>query len=256
MQLLHGALAAVVQLLHAVLVLLLRVGQLLLAVFQLLPGIGELLLVLFQLLLAVDQLLIGVGQLPLGVFFRISELLLAVCDLLLRIGKRLLCVRERFLRVGQLLFLFVQRRARVGKLLLRVGRQPVSARLRERFGQRRDLRFGAVDARFIFVGIGLALPRLQAHVQLGLIVQIKHLRQDIYKTRQRAAADRGAAALIVGIQHALGDADDRKFPPCELLQRVIIVFLRDDDRGAEILFAVQHAVRQTFIRPLRQSARL
>ena len=106
--------------------------------------------------------------------------------------------------------------------------------------------------RLVFVRVDLARPVRQAQIQLRIIVKVKCLRQHVHEGGQRSAADRRAAALIVDVQSALGDADDGEFPPGELPQRIVVILLREHDLLPEILFRVQHPVGQTLVRRLRQ----
>ena len=134
--------------------------------------------------------------------------------------------------------------------------QPRAAVVRALLRKRGDPGLGVVDAGFILVRVDLARPVRQAQIQLRIVVKVKCLRQHVHEGGQRSAADRRAAALIVDVQSALGDADDGEFPPGELPQRIVVILLREHDLLPEILFRVQHPVGQTLVRRLRQPSGL
>ena len=132
--------------------------------------------------------------------------------------------------------------------------EPAAARLSSAFCQLRDPGLRGVDAGGILVGIDLAPRPGQTQIKLRIVVQCKRLRQQIYERRERSAADGGAAALVIDVQNALCNAGDGEFPPGKAVQRVFAVFLRQNDRLAEILLGIQQPVGQTFVRRLRQPA--
>ena len=132
--------------------------------------------------------------------------------------------------------------------------EPAAARVGRVFCKLRDPGLRFVYAGGISLGINLALPVCQPQIKRRIIFQRKRFRQDIYERRERPAADGGAAAFVVDVQDALGDADNGKFPPGKAVQCVRVVLSGQDDRFAEILFGIQQTVGQTFVRRLRQSA--
>ena len=185
-----------------------------------------------------------------------ADLGLAIGNLLLRVLQLGVRVVELGVGVGLLLLVvrvfLVQLRLRVVDLLLRVVHQAAVAQVGPRLGLRLQTILKVGQRGVVLVGIDLARS-VDVHEDLGEVVQIEAPVGQVDEARQAAGADAGVAALIVQVVGGIGDAHQGVAAVAELLQRVRVVGLGEQNLAADVLLGEEARVAHHLVVGLRHA---